>query len=425
MDKTDKMILIAEDSPTQAATLEHLLTSAGYPVIVASNGKQAYEEALNHKFHLIISDIMMPEMNGYELCHAIKANPDLKRLPVLLLTSFTESNSLLNALKAGAEFFITKPYKDEVLLRKVESLINNPVKGFAEFPGNKFFISEFNKLLDYVDERNKTVNFFMSTFEFLKDQNDQLSEAEESLRELNQKLVDLNSTKDKLFSIIAHDLRSPFVGILGLTELLIGNIKNVDPATAEDYISDIHSAAKQTFTLLENLLAWAKTQTGQIDFKPETINLKGIVEEVVAVLSYPARIKNISLNIAPSVDIDVYADQNMLKTILQNLVSNAIKFTRPEGTIEITATPNHSSVEISVNDNGIGISDENKNKLFRLDSNVSTYGTADEKGSGLGLVLCKEFIEKHGGNIRVVSDVGKGSEFKIKLPYQNTGMQVT
>ena len=115
----------------------------------------------------------------------------------------------------------------------------------------------------------------------------------------------------------------------------------------------------------------------------------------------------------------------MLKTILQNLVSNAIKFTRPEGTIEITATPNHSSVEISVNDNGIGISDENKNKLFRLDSNVSTYGTADEKGSGLGLVLCKEFIEKHGGNIRVVSDVGKGSEFKIKLPYQNTGMQVT
>ena len=240
--------------------------------------------------------------------------------------------------------------------------------------------------------------------------------AEQLLKERESQLRELVTTKDKLFSIIAHDLRSPFNGLLTFSELLIHNPKDLDDAEAESYLEIINSLSKNTLDLLDNLLNWAKAQTGQLIYKPETTNLSVIVREILEISKSIAKIKNISLNYTQNSDIEVFADVNMLKTILRNLISNAIKFTHANGEIAIYALQNQNNIEITVSDNGVGMSEETLNKLFSIDRNVAKLGTADEKGSGLGLILCKEFIEKHGGEIWIESEPGKGSAFKFTLP---------
>jgi len=230
------------------------------------------------------------------------------------------------------------------------------------------------------------------------------------------KLEELNKTKDKLFSIIAHDLRSPFNGILGFSELLIKHSNDFEVAKSEKYLGLINSSAKNTLNLLDNLLQWAKTQTGQIIFKPEKINLVSVIKEALQISSSSAKIKNITLNYIPSDAIEVYPDVNMLKIVLRNLISNAIKFTNPNGKIEVSAIQNQNNIEITVSDNGVGMNEETLNKLFKIDATIISTGTAAEKGSGLGLILCKEFVEKQGGNIWAESEEGKGSDFKFTLP---------
>ena len=164
------------------------------------------------------------------------------------------------------------------------------------------------------------------------------------------------------------------------------------------------------------MLHWAKAQTGQIIYKPEKINLATIIKEVLQISSSIAKIKNITLNYIQSDAIEVYTDVNMLKIVLRNLISNAIKFTNPNGKIEVSAIQNQNHIEITVSDNGVGMNEETRNKLFKIDSTIITTGTAAEKGSGLGLILCKEFVEKQRGEIWVESKLGKGSDFKFTLP---------
>ena len=239
--------------------------------------------------------------------------------------------------------------------------------------------------------------------------------AEILLKERESQLRELNATKDKLFSIIAHDLRSPFNAISGLSELLLENIKDFKVAESEKYLEIINSSAKNTFILLENLLTWVNSQTGKIIYEPEKINLPEIINEILEVSDSIAKIKNISLNYSQT-DVEVFADEDMLKTILRNLISNAIKYTNSNGEITISALQNQNTIEITVSDNGVGMSEEVRNTLFDIDSNITTTGTANEKGSGLGLILCKEFVEKHGGEIWVKSELGKGSAFTFSLP---------
>jgi two-component system, sensor histidine kinase and response regulator len=240
--------------------------------------------------------------------------------------------------------------------------------------------------------------------------------AELLLKERENQLRELNATKDKLFSIIAHDLRSPFNAMLGFSDLLIKNVKNFEIDKTEKYLQIINTSAKNTLSLLDNLLAWANSQTGKNIFKPEKTNLSAIINEILKVSKSIAKIKSISLNYIQTDDFEVYADVNMLKTILRNLISNAIKYTNSNGVIAISAIQKQNNIEISVSDNGVGMSEEIRNKLFEIDANITTPGTADEKGSGLGLILCKEFIEKHGGEIWVQSELGKGSAFTFSLP---------
>jgi len=240
--------------------------------------------------------------------------------------------------------------------------------------------------------------------------------AEQALIKSEAELKELNVTKDKLFSIIAHDLRSPFNSILGFSELLIENLQVFETEESEEYLGIINSSAKNTLVLLDNLLNWAKAQTGQINFSPEKAVLASVIQEIFELSNLSAKNKNIVLNHIPSEEIEVLADLNMLKTVLRNLISNAIKFTNSNGKIDVYALQNDNFIEIAVSDNGVGMNEETRNKLFSIETNETTLGTANEQGSGLGLLLCKEFVEKHGGKIWVESELGKGSVFKFTLP---------
>ena len=236
------------------------------------------------------------------------------------------------------------------------------------------------------------------------------------LKESENQLIELNNTKDKLFSVIAHDLRSPFNSILGFSDLLIRNSKQYKATQNEEFLNIINSSAKHTLILLDNLLNWAKTQTGQVAFTPEQLELSSIIDEIMSLSTPSAKAKEIALTYRLPDGIKVFADLNMIKTVLRNLISNAIKFTHTSGKIHIEIIENSLSTTFKISDNGLGMSKETQSKIFNQATNASTNGTANEKGSGLGLILCKEFVEMHGGNIIVESQLDKGSTFKFTIP---------
>lgn len=239
---------------------------------------------------------------------------------------------------------------------------------------------------------------------------------EELLRNKNAELKENNATKDKLFSIIAHDLKNPVGNILMISELLVDSFKNKDFETSEELLELIGSQSKETMNLLETLFDWAKSQSGQINYSPEELILKEIVLQVVEIINPVASIKGITVEMNLEPDLKVLADKNMIHTVLRNLVSNAIKFTNTGGFVQILACKLADGIEISVKDSGVGMTGDTLKSLFHIDSSVTTNGTAGEKGSGLGLIICMEFIEKHGSHIHVESEPERGSKFSFSLP---------
>jgi signal transduction histidine kinase len=233
---------------------------------------------------------------------------------------------------------------------------------------------------------------------------------------LNKQLEKLNSDKDRFISVLAHDLRNPFNTLIGFSDLLVRNIHKYDLDQIEFKTKIIHKTARQTFHLLNELLIWAKSQAGKLPFEPQEQELLSLVNETVDATELQAESKEIVVKYSAIDDIMVFADPNMLKTILRNLVSNAIKFTNHGGKVEIYAEQCKEEVLIKVSDNGIGIRAEAIKTIFKFDENISTRGTDLEKGTGWGLKLCKEFVEKHGGKIWVKSEPGKGSDFFLTLP---------
>ena len=225
-----------------------------------------------------------------------------------------------------------------------------------------------------------------------------------------------DASKDKLFSIIAHDLRSPFTSILEYTKLLRDNIDDFDTEQIKEFLGFVCSSTKNTLNLLENLLSWTKSQSGKIEFAPQQIELGPIVNETIEILDNAAKIKSIRLDYETETNLAVFADLNMLQTVLRNLISNAIKFTDIGGEIIVSAKKQKHEIEIAVSDNGIGISEDRIENLFKIENSSTTYGTANEKGSGLGLVICKEFVEKHQGHLWVESNLGIGTDFRFTIP---------
>jgi len=238
---------------------------------------------------------------------------------------------------------------------------------------------------------------------------------EDSLKETNEELIILNTTKDKFFSIIAHDLRRPFQSLLGYSELLATEFETLSHEEIIQFSKALNENLNNLFGLLENLLNWSMMQRNMLEYKPVKLNLYDLVNKIIGILSKSAADKNISLSNNIEAGTSVYADVDMLRSIVQNLIINAIKFTQTEGRIIVSSANKEGYVEVSVQDNGIGIEPEKTSKLFNFGSKFTTDGTAGEKGTGLGLPLCKEFIERNGGQIWVESEAGKGSKFTFTL----------
>ncbi len=229
-------------------------------------------------------------------------------------------------------------------------------------------------------------------------------------------LMELNETRDKIYSVIAHDLRTPFNSIIGFTDLLLNNFEKYQDEKVRSILQYINLSARPMLDVLTNLLQWVTTQTGQMDFHPEAFHLDKVVKEVLEMMNLTAKIKNITLNNCLDHDYFVLADVNMVKSVLQNLIANAIKFSYAGGKVEINARQVNNFIELEVADEGVGIDEQKLGAILNEDRHESTKGTSGEKGSGLGLILCKEFVEKHGGEIRVESMPGEGSRFLFTVP---------
>lgn len=278
-------------------------------------------------------------------------------------------------------------------------------------------------------EQNKTMhqlNLEISNLEreLLREKNI-LENTLKQLNQANEELKELNTSKDRFISILAHDLRGPFSSILGFLDLLTENIREYDIDKIESQINIVNNSAKNTFNLLEDILMWVRANSDKIPYEPQKLNFGTICTEVTENLNLTANTKDITINHSALDEVNLFADKNMLTTVLRNLISNSIKFTNKKGQIDIYAETNQTNATITISDNGIGIKPDSINKLFDISQKITTTGTANEKGAGLGLLLCKEFVEKHGGKIWVESEVGKGSTFYFTLPYNTEPLKET
>jgi len=362
MDESHKTykILIVDDVPNNIKVAANILQREKYKLFFATSGSSALAKVKSNKFDLILLDVMMPEMDGFEACKQIRNDPDIQDVPIIFLTAKTDTESIVKGFELGATDYVTKPFDGAELLARVKTHL--------------------------------------------------------ALQCAKEELQELNATKDKFFSIIAHDLRSPFTSLLGLTEGIIENIDYYSKNDIKKFVETLKTSAETVFALLENLLAWSRLQRGIMERSPKEISLDEIVRHNVFLFQSGAEQKQITPRNLVQENTIVYADYNMIHTVMRNLISNALKFTDTGGTIEISAQTNEHNVEVAVSDTGIGISDEAVSKLFRIDVKYSSVGTAGERGTGLGLSLCKELVEKNGGTIWIESKVGKGTTFRFTLP---------
>jgi PAS domain S-box-containing protein len=316
-------------------------------------------------------------------------------------------------------------YTPEELMSKTFADISPPEKVAEYFEIFKQILNHSEKILTEIELLKKDGNFITTDLNavLLPDGTvygscrdiTQRKKSEQALNELNKKLSELNADKDRFIGILGHDLKSPFNNLLGLSEMLIEDIHNLDFKQIEEISSTINTTARATYNLLEEILMWARTQQGKITFNPKLLSFKNICMDTLEILKVTAHKKDITINYQALEDLTVFADSDMLKMIMRNLISNSIKFTSDHGIINIRAENISDSLTISVSDNGIGIEPQILSKLFDISEVITTKGTDGETGTGLGLLLCKGFVEKHGGKIWAESEVGKGSEFKFTL----------
>lgn len=353
-------VLIVDDIPSNIQVLGNVLRKSGYEVAFTDNGTEAISKAKGINFDLILLDIMMPQMDGFEVCRILKSLPETKDIPVVFLTAKSDSESLVKGFELGAVDYLTKPFKAAELLARVNTHI--------------------------------------------------------SLKHAKEELLKSNAMKDKLFSIIAHDLRGPVGNLSSVLDLLIENYETFEKETIIDTLSELKISAARAYELLQNLLKWARSQNKTIEFIPKKIELEPIILNNIELLKYSASQKSIQFKTENEVGIVVFADENMVNTILRNLFSNAIKFSHKNSIVEVATKIIGSYAEVQIKDFGVGISDENLRKLFVPHEYFSTYGTNNEKGTGIGLNICKDFVEQNGGKIVVKSQVNQGTTFSFTLP---------
>ncbi len=359
----NKSILIVDDVSDNIVLLQSILDKAGYNTIAATSGLQAVDLCKEIDLDLILLDVRMPQMDGFETAKQIQNNSKNAETPILFLLVKTDESNISNAFKNGGVDIINKPFNDEELLARINTHL--------------------------------------------------------TLRAQQNNLAQLNITKDKFLNILAHDLRNPFNSLLGFSELLHESIDQADLNKIKKYADIIQNTSKNTYDLLNNLLSWAQAQQQGIVVKKELVNLNELINELVQTFENAAESKNIEIFISLNEPIALWADREMLNTIIRNLLTNAIKYSKVGGEIKIKGVINNDFAEIRVKDNGIGMDETTKNSLFKVLETKSKKGTKGEIGTGFGLILCKEFVELQGGKIRVESQLEKGCEFIFTIPIKN------
>ncbi len=270
------------------------------------------------------------------------------------------------------------------------------------------------------DEIGDLANFFNKMVENISAANETIMNQQQKLHAQYNELKEINAMKDKFFSIIAHDLKNPMSAFMGVSSFLAQTFHELSQEELKEFLDDVNNSAKQLYELLENLLMWSRSQRGLIHYHPANQNLRQILNNNIDLIKMNADNKKISLSYDIDGDYEVYADANMLNTIIRNLCTNAIKFTHEGGSVKIICRNNNDGFcQISVKDTGVGIPEENLKNLFNLQNSISTTGTKQESGTGLGLILCHEFVQRHGGKIWVESTVGVGTTFHFTIPLAN------
>jgi len=359
-------ILVVDDNEENLSVLGNQLISKGYQVLFAESGEIALKAVERKQPDLILLDVSMPGMSGYEVCERLKAKSETAHIPVIFLTAHAETQDIVKGFSLGAIDYVTKPFNKQELLSRVQTHL-------------------------------------------------ELKHARKQLELQNNELKENLSTKNKFFSIIAHDLKNPFNSLLGLSKIMSESIEQKDWDQVKEIAGYINQTTQQSYKLLTNLLEWSRLQMGNIQFNPTKFSLKQLIDETVQLNEASYSEKRITVTTDVEETLELTADWQMLQAIVRNLLSNAIKFTKQGQAVYISATRNNNTVEISIKDKGIGIAEKDIEKLFKIESGFSRRGTNNEKGTGLGLLLCKEFVEKHNGKIWVESEVGKGSDFKFTI----------
>lgn len=366
---SDFTVLIVDDVDANVLLLKLLISKAGYKTLTAYNGKDAIDIVLNHNPDLILLDIMMPVMDGHQVAKILKETPERAEIPIIFLSALNSTEDIVQGFKLGAADYVSKPFnKDELLTR-----INHQVS----------LIAAKRTISRQTEELKKTI-----------------------------------LGRDKLYSVIAHDLRSPIASIRMVMEVLINGIsKESIDSDMYDLLIMANRLTDDSFTLLDNLLKWTKSQTGRLNSVfQDDVDIMNLVTGVVEVLRGVAKLKNINIELTGSTERIARLDIDMAKTALRNLLSNAIKFSFDGSEIEVKISEEENRVVIDVKDYGAGISQEKQELLFKTDTHFTSFGTGNEEGSGLGLLLCNEFVRRNGGKLWFVSEEGKGSTFSFDIP---------
>ena len=362
-------ILIVDDVMSNVLLLKVLLTNEKFAIATANNGQQALEQVDKEHPDLVLLDVMMPDLSGFEVAQRLKSNPDTADIPIIFLTALNSTTDIVKGFQVGANDFISKPFNKEELIIRVTHQIS--------------LVAAKRIIVAQTEELRKTI-----------------------------------MGRDKLYSVIAHDLRSPMGSIKMVLNMLILNLPS---ETIGEEMYELLTMANQTtedvFSLLDNLLKWTKSQIGKLKVVYQDINMVEVVEGVSEIFTMVAGLKNIKIvQDVPVADVAVRADIDMVKTVIRNLISNAIKFSNEGAEVVVSLAEEDGMAIVSVKDSGCGIDEENQRKLLHTDTHFSTFGTNNEEGSGLGLLLCKDFVIKNGGKLWFTSKKGEGSTFSFSIP---------
>ncbi len=368
-------ILVVDDVQSNVLLLKALLGREGFNIVYAMNGAEALEKVKIEHPDLVLLDVMMPDMDGFEVAGRLKVEPEQAEIPIIFLTALNDSASVVKGFQLGANDFISKPFRREELLIRVEHQLS--------------LVDARRIILRQTEELRKTI-----------------------------------AGRDKLYSVIAHDLRSPMASIKMLCNTIMMSIDpKAVPKDVFEMLEMTNRTAEEVFSLLDNLLKWTKSQLGKLSNVPQSVDVFGLVEGVIEVFNPIAESKSIVLALNSSVEfVNVIVDIEMIKSVVRNLLSNAIKFSHKDTTItiqvEIRNIPDSSDQEvvITVCDKGCGIKEEDQPKLLNEATHFTTFGTNSEEGSGLGLLLCKDFVSKNHGKLWFTSQEGVGSNFSFSLP---------